>query len=72
MIKLKLFQSLCVVLIFCSTAFGQGIGQKLDSLLTSHLKKREFSGNVLISENGKVTFEKKLWLCKRSKKDTTQ
>ncbi len=68
MTKLKLFQSLCVVLIFCSTAFGQGIGQKLDSLLTSHLKKREFSGNVLISENGKVTFEKSYGFANEVKK----
>ena len=58
MFKMKTLQILSFVLPFSPFAFGQNNEQKLDSLLTSHCEKREFNGNVLISENGKVTFEK--------------
>ena len=68
MFKMKTLQILSFAFLFNSFAFGQNNGQKLDSLLTSHYEKRELNGNILISENGKVTFEKSYGFANELKK----
>ena len=49
--------------------FGQNRIQKIDSLLTSNYAKREFNGNVLIAEKGKVIYKKSFGLANENTKE---
>lgn len=45
----------CLSFVVCP---AQGRVQKIDSILTRLSREEAFSGNVLISENGKIIYEK--------------
>src|SRR5215217_4702276 len=50
---------LCVLLIFCNSAFSQGekIG-RIEKYCAAKQKAKEFNGTILIAQNGRVIFQK--------------
>ena len=46
--------------------------KRLDSLYTSHLKRNEFNGNVLVAEGGKIIFQKSYGIANEETNQETQ
>ena len=55
--RMKKFTLIIIWLLAINYCYSQNT-LKLDSLLNSYNQKQEFNGNVLISENGKITYNK--------------
>lgn len=52
------FYFLCFFLIIKTLAFSQSISQNLDKYFFALNQNQEFNGSILLSENGKITYQK--------------